>query len=203
MCPARRTRRSAGRSPPSTPRRGPRPRGDGSPPGPRASRAPGDGSSGSSSLLTGSAGARVRPADIALRHEPPHPDRVPGRQQVVGALGPQAVGRREIAIEMTHVERSDRGQLMDDHLRPRPRHGLRDLIGIKRVRDHRHGAELGRASPALTRSASCHEPRDPPATSRGTNCFPIAPVAPATNTLIISSLIEDYLHHKTRQQPRL
>ena len=27
----------------------------------------------------------------------------------------------------------------------------------------------------------------------GTSCFPIAPVAPATNTLIIDSLIEDYL----------
>src|SRR5215467_4528624 len=32
------------------------------------------------------------------------------------------------------------------------------------------------------------------ATKRGTSCVPIAPVAPATNTLIIDSLIEDYLH---------
>jgi len=31
---------------------------------------------------------------------------------------------------------------MDDHVRPRPPHGLRDLIGIKRVRDHRHSAQL-------------------------------------------------------------
>src|SRR5215470_5283209 len=31
------------------------------------------------------------------------------------------------------------------------------------------------------------------ATKRGTSCFPIAPVAPATNTLIIDSLIEDYV----------
>jgi hypothetical protein len=31
---------------------------------------------------------------------------------------------------------------MDDHLRLRPRHGLRDLIGIKRVRDHRHSAQI-------------------------------------------------------------
>ena len=83
---------------------------------------------------------------------------------------------------------------MDDHLRPRPAHGLRDLIGIKRVRDHRHSAQLARASPALTRCASCREPHDPAATRRGTSCFPIAPVAPATNTLIISSLIEDYPH---------
>jgi hypothetical protein len=43
---------------------------------------------------------------------------------------------------MTHVNRTDRGQLMDDHVRFRARHGLRDLIGIKRVRDHRHSAQL-------------------------------------------------------------
>ena len=89
------------------------------------------------------AGALVRPRAIALRHEPPHPDRLPGRQQVVRALGPQAVGQREVAVEVTQVQgRWNRGQLMDDHLRPRPAHGLRDLIGIKRVRDHRHSAQL-------------------------------------------------------------
>jgi hypothetical protein len=43
---------------------------------------------------------------------------------------------------MTHVNRTDRAQLMDDHVRPRARHGLRDLIGIKRVRDHRHSEQL-------------------------------------------------------------
>jgi hypothetical protein len=61
---------------------------------------------------------------------------------MVGPLGPQPVREREIAIEMTHVQRTDRGQLMDDHVRPRFAHGLRDLIGIKRVRDHRHCAQL-------------------------------------------------------------
>ena len=62
---------------------------------------------------------------------------------MVGALNPQTVGQREIAIEMTHVKRTNRRQLMDDHLRPGPRHGVRDLLGIKRVRDHRHSAQLG------------------------------------------------------------
>src|SRR5215211_3402528 len=38
----------------------------------------------------------------------------------------------------------------------------------------------------------------PAATRRGSSCFPIAPVAPATNTLIISSLIEDCLHPTRR-----
>jgi hypothetical protein len=61
---------------------------------------------------------------------------------VIGPLGPQTVRQREVAIEMTHVHRTDRGQLMNDHLRPRPRHGLRDLIGLKRVRDHRNSAQL-------------------------------------------------------------
>jgi hypothetical protein len=31
---------------------------------------------------------------------------------------------------------------MDDHLRPRPAHGLRDLLEVKRVRHHRHSAQL-------------------------------------------------------------
>src|SRR5215475_9702531 len=56
--------------------------------------------------------------------------------------GSLAVGQREVAIEVTHVHSSDRGQLMDDHLRPGPRHGLRDLIRIKRVRDRRHSAQI-------------------------------------------------------------
>ena len=72
----------------------------------------------------------------------PHPHRLAGREQVVGALGPQAVGQREIAIEVPHVHLPNRGQLMDDHVRPRPGHRLRNLIGIKRVRDHRHRTQL-------------------------------------------------------------
>ncbi|HWE08455.1 MAG TPA: hypothetical protein VG325_03825 [Solirubrobacteraceae bacterium] len=62
---------------------------------------------------------------------------------MVSRLGSQTVRQREVAIEVTQVNRPDRGQLMNDHLRPRPRHGLRDLIGIKRVRDHRHSPQLG------------------------------------------------------------
>jgi hypothetical protein len=80
--------------------------------------------------------------DRAVRHEAPHPDRLPGRQQVVRPLGSQAVGRREIAIEVSRADRTDRGQLMDDRLWLRPAHRLRDLIVIKRVRDHRHSAQL-------------------------------------------------------------
>src|SRR5918998_686940 len=38
----------------------------------------------------------------------------------------------------------------------------------------------------------------PASTRRGTSCLPIAPVAPATNTLIINSFIEDHLHPMRR-----
>jgi hypothetical protein len=40
------------------------------------------------------------------------------------------------------TQRTDRGQLMDDHLRPRLAHRLGDLIGVQRVGDHRHGAHF-------------------------------------------------------------
>ena len=78
----------------------------------------------------------------ALRHEASRPDRLPGGEQVVGPLGPQTVRPREIAIEVTQVKPANRGQLMDDHIRLRPSHGLRDLVGIKRIRHHRHSAQL-------------------------------------------------------------
>jgi hypothetical protein len=77
-----------------------------------------------------------------MRDEPPHPHRLPGRQQVIRPLGPQAVGQREIAIHVSQVQRSNCGQLVDNHVRLRPAHGLRNLLGIKGVCDHRHSAEL-------------------------------------------------------------
>src|SRR5688572_13139126 len=43
---------------------------------------------------------------------------------------------------------------MDDDVRPRLAHRLRDLIGIKRVRDHRHRAQL--AEHRLLRLATRH-----------------------------------------------
>jgi hypothetical protein len=66
---------------------------------------------------------------------------------VIRPLGTQAIGQREIAVEVTRVNRPDRGQLVDDHVRPRAAHGLRDLSGIKRVRNHRHSAQLGEHRP--------------------------------------------------------
>jgi hypothetical protein len=64
-----------------------------------------------------SADARVRPPSKALGHEPAGADRPRGRQQVIRALGAQAVRERKLAIESAHVEpRRDRRQLMHHHL---------------------------------------------------------------------------------------
>jgi hypothetical protein len=139
--------------------------------------------------LDGGTGARVQ-GDIALGHEPLHPDGLRSGDQVVRALGPQAVGRREIALHVTRVDRSDRRQLVDDHVRPCRGHRPRDLIGLERVRDDRYRAEL--VKHRLLRLAPRH-PMDlmTAPIRRGTSCLTIAPVAPATNTLITGSLIED------------
>ena len=61
---------------------------------------------------------------------------------MIRALGPQQVGEREITIEVAHVNRPDRGQLVHDHVRVRPAHRLGDLIGIKRISHHRRRAQL-------------------------------------------------------------
>lgn len=61
---------------------------------------------------------------------------------MVGPLGPQPVGRREITVEVTHVNRADRSQLMDDHIGLCVSYGVRHLIWIKRVRHDRHRAKL-------------------------------------------------------------
>jgi hypothetical protein len=72
------------------------------------------------------AAAGERPARVALRHEPLDAHRPAGSQQVVGARGAQAVGLREVAVEMADVERlRQRGELVDDHVGI----GLRDHVG--------------------------------------------------------------------------
>ena len=60
---------------------------------------------------------------------------------MVGALRPQAVGRRGSAFRVA-LHPCKGGQLVDDHIRPRPAHGFRDLLGIERVRDYGHSAQL-------------------------------------------------------------
>ena len=92
--------------------------------------------------LDRTAGPGVRPARVALGDEPLHPDGAPSGQQVIGALGPQPVGHREAAIEVAHVERLDRCQLVDDHIGLRLGDGARDLVGIECVNHHRLRPQL-------------------------------------------------------------
>jgi hypothetical protein len=62
-------------------------------------------------------------------------------------LGAQPVGQREVAIEMTRVDRADRGQFVHDHLWLGARHRLGDLIGIERISNHGCGPKLLEQSP--------------------------------------------------------
>src|SRR5215208_5117939 len=88
-----------------------------------------------------SAGARVQGV-VALRHEPPHPHRLSGREQVIRPRAAQAVGHCDAALEATHAPPCKCSQLMDEHVRLRLAHRFRNLIGIERVRHHRHSAQL-------------------------------------------------------------
>jgi hypothetical protein len=85
---------------------------------------------------------RIGPAGVALRDEPLDADGPAGRQEVVGAVGPQPVGHREVAVEVAYVEACDRGQLVDDHVGLGLGDGVGDLLGIERVDDSRSGAEV-------------------------------------------------------------
>ena len=106
--------------------------------GERSSRiAPaGVGSSGSSSVFTGAAAAGERPAGVALGHEALDADGPAGGQQVVGALGPQAVRQAKSRSKWRmSIEPARARELVHDHLglarRDRPGH----LVGIERIRD--------------------------------------------------------------------
>ena len=111
---------------------------------------------------------------------------------MVRTLGTQAVGERESAIEVTHV-RPHRSRSADGRS-PRAAPCRRPR------RPDRDRARPPPPAPRPTRAAcACFDSLRvmpwtswPAATRRGTSCCPIAPVAPATNTLIINSLVEDH-----------
>ena len=78
-----------------------------------------------------------------------HPTARAGGEQVVRALGPQAVGQRELFVHLAEVEVGrERGELVDDHLGLGLGHGLRYLVGVERVDDRGLRTEL----PDLTRA---------------------------------------------------
>ena len=137
--------------------------------------------------LHGAAGLRVRPAGEALGDEPADARRLGRGEQVVGALGPQAVGLGELLGELAEVAdvREGRG-LVDDHLglrrRDRGFHGL----AVEDVEDDRLGAEPRRSS-SLPAERVVRRPRVLREASSGTRRLPTAPVPPAMKTFIVVS----------------
>jgi hypothetical protein len=111
-----------------------------------SSVAPPVGGGGIERVLLGlhrAAGAGKRPAGVALRDEPAHPHGAAGGQQMVEALRPQPIGRREVAVEVAEVQRAgQRGQLMHDHLGLRLGHHPRHVLGIEGVGRDRHRAQI-------------------------------------------------------------
>jgi hypothetical protein len=82
---------------------------------------------------------------------------------------------------------------LDDHLRSRPAHRLRDLIGIGCIRYRRHCPHLFEHRPI--RLVPCHAVNlVPRLDQKCTNFFPTAPVATATDTLTSNSLTEYCLY---------
>jgi len=88
------------------------------------------------------AGPRGGPAGVALRDEVLDA-RLAGRlEQVVGALGAEAVGGGEGALEAPQVEvAAERGHLVDDRVGARGGHRGADAVAVEAVDHHRLGAE--------------------------------------------------------------
>ena len=87
------------------------------------------------------AGAGVQ-AGVALGDESLDARRPAGREQVVGALGAQPVGERELAFEVPHVDlRGYGGELVHDHVGLRLAHDPAHGVGIERVGHHGLRAE--------------------------------------------------------------
>ena len=86
--------------------------------------------------------AGIRQRGVALGDESLHAHRLARRQQVVRALDAQPVGQRELAIDVSHVDRRRyRGELVHDHVGLRLAHDPLDGVGIQRVGHHRLSAE--------------------------------------------------------------
>ena len=90
------------------------------------------------------------PPGVALGDEPAGTGGLRRREQDVRALGPQPVGLGEVALEVAQIERlRERGQLMEDHLRPRRADRGTDGVRVERIGDRRLGAELAHEVGAL------------------------------------------------------
>ena len=92
--------------------------------------------------LDGTAHTRVRVAGVALCHEPLDTGGARRGQEVVGAFGAQPVRQLEALLEAAEVDAGQRGQLMDDRVRLRLRHGGHHRVAVERVEHDRLGAQI-------------------------------------------------------------
>ena len=124
--------------------------------------------------LDRAAAADGGPAGERLRHDPAGARRERRGEQVLGALGPQPVRGRERAVEVAReLEVAERGELVDDDVRPRLGDGREHRVAVERVGDH--GGRAGRAQRARPRGRAGHADDvvavgDEPADQRGADC---------------------------------
>ena len=100
------------------------------------------GSSGSSSVLIWTALPEVPVGRKALRDEPAYARLSCGRQQRVGALGPQLVRLGKGLVEATaELRLRERRGLVNDRIRLALEHGLAHCVRVKQVNPDRLRAE--------------------------------------------------------------
>jgi hypothetical protein len=88
-------------------------------------------------------GARGRPPGERLRDEAVRPCRLGRGEQVLGALGAQAVGHGEALVDVAEVEvAAQRGHLVDDRVGRRSRDGAHDGLAVQAVHQDGVGPEV-------------------------------------------------------------
>jgi len=98
-------------------------------------------------------GTCIVPVAITLRDETLHPGSPRGLEQVIRALRAEAVGERELLVEVLEVRYPGQaGELVDDDIRPGCSDRLEDRRPVKRVCDDTDGAGLAQ-SRSLLRAA--------------------------------------------------
>jgi hypothetical protein len=202
-CPARRTRRSAARSPRSTAHRGPPPRGDGAPPGSRVACAGAPGRAGPPRSSPAHRHARTHQSPL-----PPVPQTAappPPARPTAGDWSPRSAdgwsARRRSRDDACRPLRAPSADGRSRPASPSPRPPRPDRDRARRRPPAQRPAH--RAAPALTRCASCHEPHDPPRPDAAPAAFQSLPSLLPQTLSSSNSLIEDYLHPTRRdRRPR-
>ena len=128
----------------------------------------------------------VGPAGEALRDEAVDPGRTCRCEQRVGTLAPQPVGLRERPIEVLEVVGAGKGRrLVHDRVGPGGGDGFPYGAWVEYV-EHDRLRTQGTQTISLLRRAAAADHFVAPLDSWGTSLEPIAPVAPATKTRMVS-----------------